>query len=142
MSRLSGLEERVLSHISGNLDFSNLSTSSNISMNHSTLTVDSDKSVFFLDSSSPATTVAAEKTDTTTPLAARSDSCDNSPDRAAAKVTAQQERPQLLRKLSEILPSFPSCPWSDSDLVDSTVLPDRVVRLWAAELAQVSPIYP
>ena len=41
-------------------------------------------------------------------------------------------RPPYLRKLSEVLPQFP-----DPNLQDSTHLPDRVVRLWAAELAQV-----
>ena len=42
------------------------------------------------------------------------------------------ERPRLLRKLSEVLPRCP-----DPTLQDSTVLPDRVLRLWAAELVQV-----
>jgi len=41
-------------------------------------------------------------------------------------------RPAVLRKLSEILPQCP-----DTDLLDSTELPDRLIRTWAAEIAQV-----
>eukprot|EP00092_Neocalanus_flemingeri_P009988 GFUD01010768.1.p1 GENE.GFUD01010768.1~~GFUD01010768.1.p1 ORF type:complete len:456 (-),score=125.32 GFUD01010768.1:219-1586(-) len=43
-----------------------------------------------------------------------------------------KERRPVLRKLSEILPQFP-----DPDLLDSTELPDRLIRTWAAEIAQV-----
>jgi len=42
------------------------------------------------------------------------------------------ERPAVLRKLSEILPQCP-----DTDLLDSTELPDRLIRTWAAEISQV-----
>lgn len=41
-------------------------------------------------------------------------------------------RPAVLRKLSEILPQCP-----DTDLLNSTELPDRLIRTWAAEIAQV-----
>lgn len=41
-------------------------------------------------------------------------------------------RPTIIRKLSEILPHCP-----DSEFLDSTELPDRLIRTWAAELAQV-----
>jgi len=36
-----------------------------------------------------------------------------------------------LRKLSEMLPQVP-----DTSLADSTILPDRIIRLWAAELVR------
>jgi len=41
-------------------------------------------------------------------------------------------RPPVLRKLSELLPQCPM-----EDLLDSTQLPDRLIRTWAAEIAQV-----
>jgi len=41
-------------------------------------------------------------------------------------------RPRVLRKLSEYLPQCP-----DSDLLDSTELPDKLIRTWAAEISQV-----
>jgi len=43
-----------------------------------------------------------------------------------------RRRPAVLRKLSEILPQCP-----DTDLLNSTELPDRLIRTWAAEIAQV-----
>lgn len=43
----------------------------------------------------------------------------------------QTTGPQKLRKLSEMLPQLP-----DSRLPDSTGLPDRIIRLWAAELVK------
>jgi len=46
--------------------------------------------------------------------------------------TPPQNRPPVLRKLSEILPQCP-----DTDLLDSTELPDRLIRTWAAEISQV-----
>jgi len=42
------------------------------------------------------------------------------------------KRPAVLRKLSELLPQCP-----ETDLLESTSLPDRLVRTWAAEMAQV-----
>jgi len=41
-------------------------------------------------------------------------------------------RPKILRKLSELLPRCPT-----PQLCDSTQLPDTLIRIWAAELAQV-----
>lgn len=41
-------------------------------------------------------------------------------------------RPRVLRKLSELLPRCPT-----PQLSDSTQLPDTLIRIWAAELAQV-----
>eukprot|EP00090_Calanus_glacialis_P046059 TRINITY_DN8859_c0_g1_i2.p1 TRINITY_DN8859_c0_g1~~TRINITY_DN8859_c0_g1_i2.p1 ORF type:complete len:537 (-),score=148.11 TRINITY_DN8859_c0_g1_i2:127-1737(-) len=46
--------------------------------------------------------------------------------------TNTRTRPAVLRKLSEILPQCP-----DTDLLNSTELPDRLIRTWAAEIAQV-----
>ena len=59
---------------------------------------------------------------------------ETSPEADLPKQTDMQkvERPKMLRKLSEVLPQCP-----DPSLPDSTHLPDRIVRLWAAELVQV-----
>jgi len=40
--------------------------------------------------------------------------------------------PRVLRKLSELLPQCP-----DPELLNSTMLPDRLIRTWSAEIAQV-----
>jgi len=47
-------------------------------------------------------------------------------------VAPPPSRPPVLRKLSEILPQCPV-----TDLLDSTELPDRLIRTWAAEISQV-----
>merc|ERR1712050_562577 len=53
---------------------------------------------------------------------------------APLSVAPPPARPPVLRKLSEILPQ---CPCPDTDLLDSTELPDRLIRTWAAEISQV-----
>ena len=45
------------------------------------------------------------------------------------------QRPAVLRKLSEILPHC--CNIIDSECGDKTELPDKLIRAWAAQLAQV-----
>jgi len=45
---------------------------------------------------------------------------------------ASKRRPRVLRKLSEVLPQC-----SDEYFMDSTELPDKLIRTWAAEIAQV-----
>eukprot|EP00088_Acartia_fossae_P004612 TRINITY_DN11987_c0_g1_i4.p1 TRINITY_DN11987_c0_g1~~TRINITY_DN11987_c0_g1_i4.p1 ORF type:complete len:645 (-),score=119.06 TRINITY_DN11987_c0_g1_i4:16-1950(-) len=46
-------------------------------------------------------------------------------------VNDQEHTTKKLRKLSEMLPQFP-----DPNLPDTTGLPDRIIRLWAAELVK------
>ena len=53
---------------------------------------------------------------------------------APLSIAPPPARPPVLRKLSEILPQ---CPCPDTDLLDSTELPDRLIRTWAAEISQV-----
>jgi len=49
----------------------------------------------------------------------------------SAKESMDKTSTKKLRKLSEMLPQVP-----DTSLADSTILPDRIIRLWAAELVR------
>jgi len=54
------------------------------------------------------------------------------PSSSSPLTTPPPTRPPVLRTLSELLPQCPI-----EELQDATLLPDRLIRTWAAELAQV-----
>jgi len=125
LTRIYGLEEKVKGHLSGALD---------IEQDTGGITEDgrcqkigrkiSEKSVVFSVENDQS--ISANNNDDLLN--------ETSPEADLPKQTDMQkvERPKMLRKLSEVLPQCP-----DPSLPDSTHLPDRIVRLWAAELVQV-----
>jgi len=148
MSRLTGLEERIRGHLQGNLDnrvappsqslqdFNNFNdetetrtTSRNIK-EETTNSEITDNDIQSANSNRNVAVVSAPTDVTERKISFRDNSQSDQEDTECTDRPAV--RPKLLRKLSEVLPQCP-----DPDLQDSTFLPDRVVRLWAAELAQV-----
>lgn len=136
MSRLTGLEEKIRSHLQGNLD-GNHSSSDHIEDNHSNSDHTEDNIKHHTEPNNEAMANLKLEDDSReseegTERPERKISFQEGLESGQAEVDRPVPRPRLLRKLSEVLPQCP-----DPNLQDSTFLPDRVVRLWAAELAQV-----
>jgi len=83
--------------------------------------------------------VAKEAVESAVPLNTRSGSVSESTGPVSSQAASESSelesrRPPVLRKLSELLPH---CCEQDPRLLESTLLPDRLIRTWAAEIAQV-----
>ena len=142
MNKMAGIEEKIKNHIKGNIE--PLDTLPQDTTDCDTAICDkiSSSSECFSKVTSDCSNVDAEGSCKKVVFVGNlsgetfvdeSDSDDHSSTIEKALENPQKPvRPPYLRKLSEVLPQFP-----DPDLPDSTVLPDSVLRLWAAELAQV-----
>ena len=142
MNKMTGIEEKIKNHIKGNIEPLDTLPQDTMYCDTSICDIISSSSEFFSKVKTDCSNVDAEGSCkkivfvgnfSGETIVDESDSDDhNSKIKKAFENPRKPVRPPYLRKLSEVLPQFP-----DPDLPDSTVLPDRVLRLWAAELAQV-----